>query len=249
VKGYYASISHDLLFALVRRYVHDPFLLQLVYRFLKHAEYHDGIYAVVQKGISLGCPLSPLLGALFLKPLDDAMAQTGLFYLRYMDDWVVMAPTRWKLRRAIATVNQTLDALELEKHPDKTSIGRVTAGFDFLGTHFRVVESGVAADCAEAALLPTESDCPAAVGDGLPVVVQDEVAGAAAVSVRGPVVKTVVLRPAVKTIRNYFLKISRLYEQGADAGRIEEYVRRWWAVSWVSRRKGQAGVNRRFTAT
>jgi len=24
-------------------------------------------------GISLGCPLSPLMGALYLKPMDDAM--------------------------------------------------------------------------------------------------------------------------------------------------------------------------------
>jgi len=32
-------------------------------------------------------------------------------------------------------VNQTLDSLQLEKHPDKTYIGRVEKGFDFLGYH------------------------------------------------------------------------------------------------------------------
>ncbi|NEO95090.1 MAG: hypothetical protein F6K56_34805, partial [Moorea sp. SIO3G5] len=37
-------------------------------------------------GISLGCPLSPLMGALYLKPLDDRMAELGCFYVRYMDD-------------------------------------------------------------------------------------------------------------------------------------------------------------------
>ena len=45
-------------------------------------------------------------------------------------------PTRWKLRRAVRLVNEILGALRLEKHPDKTFIGRVERGFDFLGYHF-----------------------------------------------------------------------------------------------------------------
>ncbi len=57
-----------------------------------------------------GCPLSPLMGALYLKPVDDAMAESGLFYARFMDDWVVLAPTRWKLRAAIRRVNEALAA-------------------------------------------------------------------------------------------------------------------------------------------
>jgi hypothetical protein len=43
------------------------------------------------------------------------------------------APIRWKLRRAVKIVNQTLAALGLEKHPEKTFVGRVEKGFDFLG--------------------------------------------------------------------------------------------------------------------
>jgi len=84
----------------------------------------------------LGCPLSPLMGALFLKPLDDRMAALGCFYLRYMDDWVILAPTRWKLRKAIKAVNEEMAALQVVKHPDKTFIGRVARGFEFLGYWF-----------------------------------------------------------------------------------------------------------------
>ena len=50
-----------------------------------------------------------------------------------MDDIIVLAPTRWKLRRAVQTFHQELDALQLEKHPEKTFIGRIKKGFDFLG--------------------------------------------------------------------------------------------------------------------
>ena len=33
-------------------------------------------------------------------------------------------------------LNQTFDELKLEKHPDKTVMGRTEKGFDFLGYHF-----------------------------------------------------------------------------------------------------------------
>ena len=53
-----------------------------------------------------------------------------------MDDWVVLAPTRWKLRKAIRIVNETLAELEVEQHPDKTFVGYIERGFSFLGYEF-----------------------------------------------------------------------------------------------------------------
>jgi len=50
---------------------------------------------------------------------------------------VVLAPTRWKLRGAIRIVNQKLATLEVAQHPDKTFIGRISRGFDFLGYRFQ----------------------------------------------------------------------------------------------------------------
>ncbi len=49
---------------------------------------------------------------------------------------MVLAPTRWKLRAAIKAVNQVMEGLLVQKHPDKTYIGRVDRGFDFLGYRF-----------------------------------------------------------------------------------------------------------------
>ncbi len=53
-----------------------------------------------------------------------------------MDDILGLAPTRWKLRRAVRAVNDVLGSLGLDKHPDKTFVGRIEKGFDFLGYHF-----------------------------------------------------------------------------------------------------------------
>ncbi len=56
-----------------------------------------------------------------------------LFHLRCMDDILVLAPTRWKLRRAIVGISQSLTQLQLTKRTDKTRIGPVSRGFDFQG--------------------------------------------------------------------------------------------------------------------
>jgi len=136
VKGFYACINHQILMEIVGGYVQDEAVLALLWRYLRRVVSDGGEFIDITQGISLGCPLSPLMGALFLKPLDDKMAELGCFYVRYMDDWVILAPTRWKLRRAIRAVNQVMNELLVEKHPDKTFIGRIARGFDFLGYFF-----------------------------------------------------------------------------------------------------------------
>jgi RNA-directed DNA polymerase len=45
------------------------------------------------------------------------------FYRRYMDDVIVLAKTRWYLRKAVRTVNQHFNQLKVAQAPDKTFIG------------------------------------------------------------------------------------------------------------------------------
>ena len=58
-------------------------------------------------------------------------------YVRYMDDIVLLARTRWELRRAIAALHEEIAALGLRLHRVKRFIGRTTHGFDFLGYQIR----------------------------------------------------------------------------------------------------------------
>ncbi len=136
VKSYYASIDHFLLLDQLAGYVKDRRVLNLLGQYLRRTAERGGQFWDYEKGISLGCPLSPLMGALFLKCLDQRMERSGLFYVRFMDDILVLSPTRWKIRKAVKAVNEVLGSLGLEKHPDKTFIGRLENGFDFLGYHF-----------------------------------------------------------------------------------------------------------------
>ncbi len=180
VKSYYASIDHDLLLDQLRPLIPDRRALALITQYLRHVIYgDDGLYRDVRRGLCRGCPLWPLLGALYLQALDRRLERLGLFYVRFMDDWVAMAPTRWKLRQAIKLVNQTLNELKLSKHPDKTFIGRIECGFDFLGYHFSP--------------------------GGLSL--------------------------APQTIERFKARMARLYEQGADRGRLGQYTHlRWYCA-------------------
>lgn len=136
VKKYYASIDHNVLFEIIGRYVTETHLLSLLYQYLKRIEYTDGYYSEAERGICRGCSISPLLGALYLKELDEAMERFDVFYIRYMDDWVIMAKNRWILRRVVRKVNRILSGLKLSKAEDKTFIGKIERGFDFLGYRF-----------------------------------------------------------------------------------------------------------------
>ncbi|NEQ65754.1 MAG: reverse transcriptase [Symploca sp. SIO2D2] len=152
VKGYYASINHHILMEQVGQYVEDDAVKALLWGYLRRYVSDGGNYLDITQGISLGCPLSPLMGALYLKPLDDRLAALlggvgsglGCFYVRYVDDWVILAPTRWKLRKAIKAVNEVMADLLVEKHPDNTFIGRIARGFEFLGYWFDTTGVGVA---------------------------------------------------------------------------------------------------------
>jgi hypothetical protein len=74
---------------------------------------------------------------------------TRYFYRRFMDDVIVLAKTRWHLRKAVRTVNQHFHQLKVEQAPDKTFIGEISKGWDFLGYHFDGKRLTVAAKTVE----------------------------------------------------------------------------------------------------
>jgi hypothetical protein len=81
--------------------------------------------------------LPVVLGALYLLPLDKAMlrhtVKTGIYYVRYMDDIVILAKNRWRLKTAIRELILVIHSLGLDLHQKKRFIGRIDNGFDFLG--------------------------------------------------------------------------------------------------------------------
>jgi len=90
------------------------------------------------QGLCRGSALSPLIGAGLLFDLDEKMAALpGVFYVRYMDDMLIIAPSRWHMRRARRCLLDIMDSMGFVMHPDKTQVGRLPhTAFDWLGWLF-----------------------------------------------------------------------------------------------------------------
>ena len=132
VKSYYSSMDHQIILDLLRQYQVTPAVISIVSEYLSLPDNNKS-----GKGMVAGGAISPLIGALYLMPLDklmeDLQATIGIRYQRYMDDYVIFAPTRHKLRKAIKLMYAMLDDLKVEVHPKKRFIGTTRRGFDFLG--------------------------------------------------------------------------------------------------------------------
>lgn len=186
VARYYESIDHEVLLEILQRRGASAASKAVVADYLRLPDWH-----CTGRGMTAGGSLSPLLAAVMLLPLDEAMNQLwrryGLVYVRYMDDFVLMAPTRHTLRRAIKKVHAVMDELGLSLHATKRYIGKLSNGFDFLG--YQVVPGRR-------------------------------------------------LRTSAEGRRRFAEKFRRLYEQGADYGRLWRYAERW--CRW--RRAGLDGL-------
>ena len=136
VKSYYESINHEILLDKLSVYIKDKAVMNLLAQYLKRSVESGGLFKDIKQGISSGCPLSPIISSFYLVELDKEMEGKNVYYRRYMDEIIVLSPSRWKLRKAIKTVNQHFEKLKLKQHPDKTTIGRINNGFDFLGYQF-----------------------------------------------------------------------------------------------------------------
>jgi RNA-directed DNA polymerase len=134
IKSYYQSIRFDVLMKIIETYVTHPTLLTLLYKALHRTETRGGhFYDYDHMGIPKGSPLSPILGAIALMPLDKAIGQIrDVFYARIMDDWVVLTKTKTALRKVVKITHEVVNNLQLQLHPSKTYIGKISHGFNFL---------------------------------------------------------------------------------------------------------------------
>ena len=217
------------------QHIDDPLILRLLRLSMERLVDRDaGYYEQIHRGISLRCSLSPLMAALYLKPLDDAMARKNIFYTRFMDDWVILAQTRQPLRRAIKTVHQIMAELKLKLHPDKTEVGRlrparVDALHQSLRQHGTLSDHSAPSEASSMTRLPSDSQRPAIeVSDGSQPSKGFDFLGHHFEAGKG-------LCVAGYSIRRFCVTAVRLDEQGATCERLLTYMTRWrrWATEKV----------------
>lgn len=137
IKGYYGNISKNLLYSQLLKHVTDPRLTLLLWQFLHYSVEEGGTFHTPAKGISRSSPLSPLLAAFHLTEMDACFAKMpGIRYARYMDDFIILTRTRRQLRRGVRQLNTWFSGYGFRQHPDKTFIGPLKKGFDWMGFWF-----------------------------------------------------------------------------------------------------------------
>lgn len=133
IRHYYASINKSSLYGQCCRYITSPCLRHLLYQFIHYSVEYGGNIHTPGRGISRANALSPLLAALHLYELDKLWDRyPSLWYVRYMDDIVILATRRWHLRKAVRILQSWLTEKGFQVHPDKTFTGRISKGFDWI---------------------------------------------------------------------------------------------------------------------
>lgn len=138
LKSYFDTIPHDKLMARVAEKVSDGRVLDLLRGYLTQGVLDDMKEWTPEAGSPQGAVISPLLSNIYLNPLDHLMAQAGFEMVRYADDFVVLCRSAEDAQRALALVQQWVEANGLVLHPTKTRIVDANRdGFDFLGYRFQ----------------------------------------------------------------------------------------------------------------
>lgn len=100
------------------------------------------LFPLEDSGVAQGSCLSPMLCNLLLHEFDIQMNKQGVVCIRYIDDFILFAPTQTKAFKAFESARRILEKLNLSVydprvHGDKAEHGISRKGFEFLGCDIR----------------------------------------------------------------------------------------------------------------
>lgn len=146
IQGFFDTVDHGILMALVRRRISDRRIMKLIQGWLRAGVLHGTVLRHPVAGTPQGGVLSPLLANIYLHELDrlwqERFSSLGTL-TRYADDFVIATWTEGQAQRALQGLETILRTLHLQLSPAKTRLVHLGGGegFDFLGFHFRIVSS------------------------------------------------------------------------------------------------------------
>jgi group II intron reverse transcriptase/maturase len=137
IKGFFDNIPHVLIMKLVANRIADGNILGIIQKILASGVMEEGQLKETVMGTPQGGVISPLLANIVLDVLDHELAVRGYIFVRYADDFVVLAKSTSEIEKAFDVVGKVIEGnLGLKLSPEKTKITSFVEGFDFLGFHF-----------------------------------------------------------------------------------------------------------------
>jgi len=145
ISKYFYSVNHAILKEHVLRFIGDTGLRHLIGNLIDsfHTDNQfNGLFAdgslyrtTVAKGMPIGNLSSQLFANIFLNEFDHWMKEElrVKFYIRYVDDLVILAASREELMAIRDLIVGYLAAIGLTIHPFKIRLAPTAAGVPFLG--------------------------------------------------------------------------------------------------------------------
>lgn len=161
IKKYFPSIDHEVLKGLLRRRIKDPGVLWLADVIIDGSNEQEHVLDWFagddlltplrrRKGLPIGNQTSQFFANVYLDPLDHFVKEQlrVRWYIRYVDDFLLFAPTKPELWEAGKAICGFLETLRLKLHPRKFHVFPVSAGIPFLGYRVFPTHRLIAADNA-----------------------------------------------------------------------------------------------------
>lgn len=129
IKKYFDSMNHKVLVNILEKKISDKDFIWLIRRVL------DNFSIEESKGVPLGNYTSQFFANVYLNELDYFVKHELKirYYIRYVDDFVVLHKSRLRLKYLKKRIQEFLESLDLELHPDKSEIYALRNGITFLG--------------------------------------------------------------------------------------------------------------------
>ena len=160
VAKYFYTIDHEILFQMLRKKIRDGDVIEILRRIVNETNKSyinkviDGFNEFYRteiphykkgKGLSIGAMTSQFLAIFYLNEVDHYIKEElkCKYYIRYMDDFLILSRDKQELKRAFLRISEELQKIKLKVN-SKSAIYNCSseAGFPFLGYRYCVAKRG-----------------------------------------------------------------------------------------------------------
>jgi hypothetical protein len=147
--NYFGSADHDVIRENIAKAVDDPRVWKFCDQGLRAYErYHIRVDGQdpdqARKGIGLGSELNQTYMVSYCNRMDHLIKEKLRIkgYGRYMDDFILLHPSKDYLKMCLKEISQICDDLKIELNPKKTQIVKISRGFTILKTKWILTDTG-----------------------------------------------------------------------------------------------------------
>jgi RNA-directed DNA polymerase len=142
ITGFFTKISKSTVTGIIRNAVNDDDLMELLEAAIKvELENLSALqkfadqFPIEDIGVAQGNSLSPLLGNILLAAFDTKMNEGDCRCIRYIDDFIILAPTKKAADARLRKAEKLLEQFDMVLSPEKSAKQgqNVRIGFEFLG--------------------------------------------------------------------------------------------------------------------